>query len=128
MKDNVIGLGKPKKLSKSPWEYKVKKGAKETQGRQMGLKEPRKRKTNKPWAVYDVEIENGPQQVQSNESKENKGLMSSPWAPRMKDNVIGPGKPKELTKSPWECKVKKRAKEAEGKQMGQGQGRLKENK
>ena len=46
--------------------------------RQMGLKEPRKRKTNKPWAVYDVEIENGPQQVQSNESKENKGLMSSP--------------------------------------------------
>ena len=44
---------------------------------------------------------------------------------RMRDNVIGPGKPKELSKSPWKCKG---AKEAQGKQMGQGQGRLRENK
>ena len=38
----------------------------------------------------------------------------------MRDNAIGPGKPKELSKSPWEYKVKKRAKETHGKQMGQG--------
>ena len=38
----------------------------------------------------------------------------------MRDNVIGPGKPKEFSKSPWECKVKKRAEEAQGKQTGPG--------
>ena len=70
--------------------------------------------------------ENGPRQAQSNVSKESKGLMASPWAPRIRDNVIGPEKPKEPSKSPWECKVKKRAKEAEGKQIGQGHP--KENK
>ena len=37
----------------------------------------------------------------------------------MRDNVIGPGKPKEPSKSPWECKVMKRAKKAQEKQMGQ---------
>ena len=36
----------------------------------------------------------------------------------MRDNVIGPRKPKEFSKSPLECKVKKRAGEAQGKQMG----------
>ena len=30
----------------------------------------------------------------------------------MRDNAIGPEKPKELSKSPWKCKVKKRAKES----------------
>ena len=35
----------------------------------------------------------------------------------MRDNVIRSGKPKELSKSSWECKVKNRAKEAHGKQM-----------
>ena len=44
----------------------------------------------------------------------------------MRDNVIGSGKPNEFNKSPWECKVKKRVKEAQGKQMGQGHP--KENK
>ena len=44
----------------------------------------------------------------------------------MKDNVIGTGKSKEFSKSPWECKVKKRAEEAQGKQTGLG--RLRENK
>ena len=34
--------------------------------------------------------------------------------------VIGPGKPSEVSKSPWEYKVSKRAEEAQGKQMGQG--------
>ena len=41
----------------------------------------------------------------------------------MRDNVIGPGKPKEFSKCPWECKVKKRAKEAQGKQTGLGRPR-----
>ena len=36
----------------------------------------------------------------------------------MRDNVIGPGKPEEFSKSPGECKVKKMAEEAQGKQMG----------
>ena len=38
----------------------------------------------------------------------------------MKDKVIRPGKPKGISKSPWERRVRKRAKEAQGKQMDQG--------
>ena len=38
----------------------------------------------------------------------------------MKDKIIGPGKPKGVSKSPWEHRVRKRAKEAQGKKMGQG--------
>ena len=34
--------------------------------------------------------------------------------------VIGPGKPNEVSKSLWEYKVSKMAEEAQGKQMGQG--------
>ena len=45
--------------------------------------------------------------------------METSWAPRMKDNVIGPVKPKKVSKSPWECKLRKGAKDAQGKQMGQ---------
>ena len=41
----------------------------------------------------------------------------------MRDNVIGSGKPKEFSKNPWECKVKNRAKEAQGKQTGSGRPR-----
>ena len=44
--------------------------------------------------------ENGPQQAQSNTSKESKGLMVGPWAPMMKDKVIGSGKLKKVTKKP----------------------------
>ena len=44
----------------------------------------------------------------------------------MMDNVIGLGKPKEFSKNPWECKVKKMVEEAQGKQMGPR--RLEENK
>ena len=44
----------------------------------------------------------------------------------MRDNVIGPGKPEEFSKSPGECKVKKMAEEAQGKQTGPGRPR--ENK
>ena len=36
----------------------------------------------------------------------------------MRDNVIGPGKQEEFSKSPGECKVKKKAEEAQGKQTG----------
>jgi len=38
----------------------------------------------------------------------------------MKDTVIGPGKPKRVSESPWECRLRKWAKDAQGKQMGQG--------
>ena len=34
--------------------------------------------------------------------------------------VVRPGKPNEVNKSPWVYKVSKRAREAQGKQMGQG--------
>ena len=30
----------------------------------------------------------------------------------MRDKVIGPGKPKEVSKKLWECRVRKRAKES----------------
>ena len=36
------------------------------------------------------------------------------------NKVIGPGKPNEVSKSPWECRVSKRAKEAQRKQVSQG--------
>ena len=40
--------------------------------------------------------------------------------PKDENKVIGPRKPIEVSKSPWEYKVSKRAKEAQRKQMGQG--------
>ena len=43
-----------------------------------GLKGARKERKSKSWAIYDVEIKNGPRQAQSNERKESKGLMVSP--------------------------------------------------
>ena len=38
--------------------------------------------------------------------------------PKDENKVIGSGKPNEVNKSPWECKISKRAKETQ-KQMGQ---------
>ena len=38
----------------------------------------------------------------------------------MKDEVIGSKKPKRVSKSPWEHKIRKRVKDAKGKQIGQG--------
>ena len=40
--------------------------------------------------------------------------------PKDKNKVIEPGKPNEVSKSPWKCRVSKRAKEAQRKQVGQG--------
>ena len=39
--------------------------------------------------------------------------MASPLAPRIKDKVIGPGKLKGVSKSPWERKVRKRSRKPE---------------
>ena len=44
--------------------------------------------------------------------------MESLWAPRMNDKVIGLRKPKGISKNPWERKIRKRAEDAQGKQMG----------
>ena len=44
----VIGPGKPNKVNKSPWEYKVSKRAKEAQGEQMGQGCPREKGTQEP--------------------------------------------------------------------------------
>ena len=41
----------------------------------------------------------------------------------MRDKVIEPKKPKEISKSSWECKVKKLVEEAQEKQMSQGRPR-----
>jgi len=38
--------------------------------------------------------------------------------PKDENKVIEPGKPNEISKSPWECKISKRAKEAQRKSMG----------
>jgi len=38
----------------------------------------------------------------------------------MKDKVIGPRKPKRVSKSPCECRIGKWAKDAQGMQMGRG--------
>ena len=40
--------------------------------------------------------------------------------PKDENKVIGLGKLNEISKSPWGCRVSKRAKEARRKQMGQG--------
>ena len=44
------------------------------------------------------------------------------------NEVIGTGKPNEVSNSSWECKVSKRDKEAQRKQMGQGCPREKEKR
>ena len=36
----------------------------------------------------------------------------------MKDMVIGPGKPKRVIKSPWKCRIKKWAEDAQGERNG----------
>ena len=51
--------------------------------------------------------ENRPHQAQSNVSKESKKLMEDPLDPRMKYKVIGPRKPKRVSKGPWESKIGK---------------------
>ena len=40
--------------------------------------------------------------------------------PKDEYEIVGSGKPNEVSKSPWKYKVSKRAKEVQGKQMGQG--------
>ena len=40
--------------------------------------------------------------------------------PKDENEVIGLGKSNEVSNSPWECRVSKRDKEAQRKQMGQG--------
>ena len=40
--------------------------------------------------------------------------------PKDENKVIGPEKLNEVSKSSWECRVSKRAKEAQRMQMGQG--------
>ena len=40
--------------------------------------------------------------------------------PKDENEVIGSGKPNEVSNSPWECRVSKRDEEAQRKQMGQG--------
>ena len=44
------------------------------------------------------------------------------------NEVIGTGKPNEVSNSSWECKVSKRDKESQRKQMGQGCPREKEKR
>ena len=36
----------------------------------------------------------------------------------MRNKVIGPGKPKGVSKSPWVCRIKKQAKDAQEKKNG----------
>ena len=66
----------------------------------MGLKEPEKREKPNHEQYIMWKSENWPRQAHNNESKESKESMASPWTPRMRNNVIGPGKPKELSKGP----------------------------
>ena len=45
----------------------------------------------------------------------------------MRNNVIGPRKPKELSKSPWECKVKEKGRGSPRKANGLGTPKGKTN-
>ena len=40
MKNKVIGIGKTKRVSKSPWECVIRKWAKDSQEERNGTKEP----------------------------------------------------------------------------------------
>ena len=40
MKDKVIGLRRPKRVSKNPWKYRIRKWAKDTQEERNGTMEP----------------------------------------------------------------------------------------
>ena len=48
------------------------------------------------------------------------GVYDRPINLKDDNKVIGPRKPNEVSKNPWECRISKRAKEAQRKQMGQG--------
>ena len=86
----------------------------------MGLEEvdrpkgARKERRSKPMSsMWRRKVRMGHNKARSNESKENKeskGLMESPWAPRMKDKVIRPRKPKGISKSSWKCRARKKLK------------------
>ena len=66
--------------------------------------------------MYDVKkSKNKPRQAQSNAN-----ILIGRRKPKDEYEVIGRRKPNEVSKSPWEYKVKKKAEEAQSKQMGQG--------
>ena len=100
---------------------KVHKISKWALRKRMGSKEPNNWEiaNSKPMgSVWCEKSNNGPRQAQSNASKESRGLMVGPKIPKDEYEVIGSGKPNEANKSPWEYKVRKRAEEAQGKQVG----------
>ena len=53
-------------------------------------------------------------------TQENKGLVESLWALRMKNKITGLRKPKRVSKNSWECRIRKWVKDAQGKKMDQG--------
>ena len=85
----------------------------------MGLKKPRERSRKLIGIMRCRKVGMGHNKTKVMK-QESKGLVESPWAPRMKNKIIGLGKLKKISKSLLECKVRKLAKDAQGKQMGLG--------
>ena len=79
-----------------------KVGLEEANRLEWALKEKRSKLKGSMW-----KSKNEPQQAQSNVSKESKGLMEDPSAPRMKYKVIGPWKLKRVSKGPRESRIGK---------------------
>ena len=76
-----------------------------------GLKEARKERNSIPWAVYNVEkwkrAATGPKECKLRKE----GVYGRPMNPKDENKVIGPGKPTEVSKNSWECRISKRVKE-----------------
>ena len=85
-----------------------------------GLKEARKERNSIPRAVYNVEkwkrAAAGPKECK----RRKYGVYGRPMNLKDENKIIGSGKPNEVSKSLWECRISKMAKEAQRKQMGQG--------
>ena len=83
----------------------------------MGLEEPKERSSKLMGIMWcrKVRMGHGRAKVMNYESK---GLVESPWTPMMKDMVIRSGKPKRVSRSPWECRIRKWADDAQGERNG----------
>ena len=83
----------------------------------MGLREPREI-SSKPMGnmkCRKVRMGHNKAKVMKQESKR---LVESPWALRMKNKIIGPRKPKRVSKNPWEYRVRKWAKDVQEERNG----------
>ena len=69
------------------------------------LEKPRERSSKPMGIIWDKASKNGLKRPKAM-NQVSKGLMGFPSTLKVKDVIIGSGKPKRLNKSPWECIIR----------------------